>query len=576
MMSPTDPALVDAMASWVQEASSTLLAARADVPHKLLRWREAVRRFGHGHLRHAQSRPVLYPFSGADLLSALSLFSDAPSHTLVAPFPTGDARCFLSAACREQATSAAVSFFQNFADRGGGWTDDTASNGTVGVLPVLLVALHYSGRRVVTIEWYRLTTSIHGIALTCKHHGGSAPGSSGEGGPSSVESPTTRISYVRHTLGVPSPTPDSLAWLRAHALSQALSEGRRFTLLLKASPRAHELINSRPMAAALLAWSDFVVSDETGLLPSAYGHHAHAAGRPLESHDSMGRMFTYVSSYEQAAAYAKSGARGASGGDDAAPSAPTPGWRFRTYGNYSVHRSASYAQHGISYDDEARQHRSELERAFDGRGSRLPFTFGCGSAASPGLLLTAWRVELEPFETAVWVDVGTASRSDLFSALTANPDVRFIGLEPVPLFARSSNDWISQHNEHSRATVLQAACAPGPRREMTFFVHQEKECSGLLPTRASHQRVGVNGSCIGQPPEPVNVTSVSLERVIRAFAHASQRIELLKVDARARQLASFDPATPPLASISPLASPRTLRDSFLRHSCHRLPRDALS
>ena len=182
MMSPTDPALVDAMASWVQEASSTLLAARADVPHKLLRWREAVRRFGHGHLRHAQSRPVLYPFSGADLLSALSLFSDAPSHTLVAPFPTGDARCFLSAACREQATSAAVSFFQNFADRGGGWTDDTASNGTVGVLPVLLVALHYSGRRVVTIEWYRLTTSIHGIALTCKHHGGSAPGSSGEGG----------------------------------------------------------------------------------------------------------------------------------------------------------------------------------------------------------------------------------------------------------------------------------------------------------------------------------------------------------------------------------------------------------
>ena len=138
--------------------------------------------------------------------------------------------------------------------------------------------------------------------------------------------------------------------------------------------------------------------------------------------------------------------------------------------------------------------------------------------------------------STVWVDVGTASRSDLFTAFSMHADVKFIGIEPVRDFARASGDWILRHAEEARATMIEAACAPGRSQNVTFLIHAERECSTLLPSQSSHQRVGKNGACVGMAARPTKVYTVSLESVLMQHTAPELRIELLKVDVQGSEL----------------------------------------
>ena len=66
--------------------------------------------------RRVQSLPVLYMFSGADLLTASAFFPHAPSYHLVADFPTGSPACFLDAACAARANESAAAFFKHWSN----------------------------------------------------------------------------------------------------------------------------------------------------------------------------------------------------------------------------------------------------------------------------------------------------------------------------------------------------------------------------------------------------------------------------------------------------------------------------
>jgi hypothetical protein len=109
--------------------------------------------------------PVLYPFSGIDLITAHALFPRAPSFTLAADLPAGRPWCLGSPRCAAAALSSVIDFFLHVTRYRFAWTSTThmlsiVSRGfLVGVEPILLVCLRLLGHRPERVTRVVETTS---------------------------------------------------------------------------------------------------------------------------------------------------------------------------------------------------------------------------------------------------------------------------------------------------------------------------------------------------------------------------------------------------------------------------------
>jgi hypothetical protein len=208
------------------------------------------------------SLPVLYPFSGADVLTAHALFPDAPEYILVSQLPVGNLTCIASASCRKAATTSADFYFQHIRRYNLAWTSTNEMQKIfgpeVGVLPTLVVCARLMGHAVLTIRALS-SRGIQGVV---------------------IETSGPRITYVslylksdnddNHWGWRPIPKVDEqAAAAQLHALRTAVGGPRRlFTLLEKASPH---FINRAPfMTSWVLSSCAAALHDETGITPSAY------------------------------------------------------------------------------------------------------------------------------------------------------------------------------------------------------------------------------------------------------------------------------------------------------------------
>ena len=237
--------------------------------------------------------PVFYPFSGADLLSAMAMLPAAPSYTLTSGLPVGTPDCFLSAACRAVATRHGRLYFQSLLTHSTGWTEtqrmqawmdtvqraeskvgEPSSSGghdastptaapmvATGVLPVLLLSLHLAGHSVVHAE----RTTAHAVSLVC------------EGG--------TRVTYVPRALG-PSLWPYFAAGDGKEDGRPSRTNGalRGMPALARPSPSTASLTLASPCAAALQARQSSTKSwhDNLKLVECLEQHEPGSLGDSLE------------------------------------------------------------------------------------------------------------------------------------------------------------------------------------------------------------------------------------------------------------------------------------------------------
>ena len=237
--------------------------------------------------------PVFYPFSGADLLSAMAMLPAAPSYTLTSGLPVGTPDCFLSAACRAVATRHGRLYFQSLLTHSTGWTEtqrmqawmdtvqraeskvgEPSSSGShdastptaapmvaTGVLPVLLLSLHLAGHSVVHAE----RTTAHAVSLVC------------EGG--------TRVTYVPRALG-PSLWPYFAAGDGKEDGRPSRTNGalRGMPALARPSPSTASLTLASPCAAALQARQSSTKSwhDNLKLVECLEQHEPGSLGDSLE------------------------------------------------------------------------------------------------------------------------------------------------------------------------------------------------------------------------------------------------------------------------------------------------------
>ena len=140
------------------------------------------------------SLPVLYLFSGMDLLTAHGCFPHAPQYALLADFGTGDPECFASPSCLLRANESAFTFFQHWANLGFSRQSTNVMRRTfaskVGVLPALLLCLRLIGETAssVRIGEVRLPpnstnaeVAIGRKGRTNNGHGGGGHGNAGHG-----------------------------------------------------------------------------------------------------------------------------------------------------------------------------------------------------------------------------------------------------------------------------------------------------------------------------------------------------------------------------------------------------------
>ena len=133
------------MNAWAAQAANELERGTASV--EALRERvAALSEFSSGAFpAMTRGLPVLYMFSGTDLITAQALFPEAPDYHLVADFPVGHPSCFVDAACTSQANESATAFFRHWANLRYARQSTNLMRRAferVGQLPALLVSLH--------------------------------------------------------------------------------------------------------------------------------------------------------------------------------------------------------------------------------------------------------------------------------------------------------------------------------------------------------------------------------------------------------------------------------------------------
>ena len=306
------------------------------------------------------SLPVLYPFSGADLLTAHAMFPNAPSYTLIADFPTGDPSCFLDAACAAKANASATAFFSHWSNLRFARQSTNLMRrafATSGQLPALLLSLRLIGLPVVYVTMHTYERQADG--------GGGGAAAASRPSSNKIQIPsitlyTTKGKVTFHSLLLRSDPsehiklnkqdwPNLARWGRGNAfidsqlalVSEAIGAdltGQRqlYVTMFKAAP--HWILRNAWMASWVLKVSAATLHDETGLRPRYYNNSLGAT------------MHGWVS--------VASGA-------------------FREFENREVKW----------YPGE----KAELQRLFS--GPELPFQFGYAQSGGHGVLLAAWRRE---------------------------------------------------------------------------------------------------------------------------------------------------------------------------------------
>lgn len=148
-------ALVDGMNAWAARAVADLEASSPSLTRRLRERLEEVGRFSRASLplvTHAL--PVLYLFSGSDLLTAAALFPTAPDYTLVADLPHGEPACFLEPACMARANASSHAFFAHW--EGLRFARQSSNSmrrafARTGVLPALLLSLRLVGEPILHV-----------------------------------------------------------------------------------------------------------------------------------------------------------------------------------------------------------------------------------------------------------------------------------------------------------------------------------------------------------------------------------------------------------------------------------------
>ena len=367
--------LASALDNWASEAWNKVLAPK--FARRLWQRMSSYEAFANRTLPHRGALPVLYPFSGFDLLSAHAFFPNAPHFVLSSSLPFGDLRCFLLLECRKEMMRRTFSMFAMWERHSFSWTEEAimiqllhdqplADGIAAGLAPLLLVSLAAMGHSVCAVE----------------HSGGAkiAP---------HVTLRTTAgpgLTYVHLPLGL-RPMSEELAMLDGVLRSSTSGnrsrrggEGdppRLYASLLKAATLAWPYIREPYFARWLLRRSEILVHDETGLMPSAY-------------EDKDGSRAESPSSADHPREHAGN-----------APNAWR--WRMLRYGNFTalteLYSRLAMPEHWERFRktkllNASNAWRSELERAFDG-SRELPFPFGYVPHGqghhTHGVLLVAWR-----------------------------------------------------------------------------------------------------------------------------------------------------------------------------------------
>ena len=107
----------------------------------------------------ACEHPILYLFSGVDLLTAAAFFPRAPAYVLVAALPAGEPGCLISHdGCSQTSRAAAVEHLRHWHEHDFAWTSTLHMQGLfrapIGVLPALVLyarLLGHTVRRVRTV-----------------------------------------------------------------------------------------------------------------------------------------------------------------------------------------------------------------------------------------------------------------------------------------------------------------------------------------------------------------------------------------------------------------------------------------
>ena len=208
--------------------------------------------------------PVLYPFSGFDVLSAFAFFPNAPRFVMLAGLSHGDPICFLIAACRTNLANVVTRMLQHWAYRGYAWTETNVMERTLhqftccenqtfagspplrpGIIGLLVTSVVLMGHELVELG---LQQDGH-LRLVTDH---------------------TSIDYFSRAIAIDEAVQRAqLEHLRVHTL-----QGQRVATLMKAAGAGGGYIwlPTRPAFARwVLEISDVVVQDETGLSPAAFG-----------------------------------------------------------------------------------------------------------------------------------------------------------------------------------------------------------------------------------------------------------------------------------------------------------------
>ena len=135
------------------------------------------------------SLPLVYMLSGADLLTAWSLFPDAPSYHLFSEFPPGIVECFTNQRCRDHASDLVAAYFLQWCLHDYAWTasDDQrrwfhvavpvdgfedqypSDHRWIGTLPVLVFMLHMMGHNITGFSPADSRGFIRGVVISTTH-----------------------------------------------------------------------------------------------------------------------------------------------------------------------------------------------------------------------------------------------------------------------------------------------------------------------------------------------------------------------------------------------------------------------
>ena len=151
-MRDATPVELAALNAWAAQAAAELEAdTKVEALHERI---SALSDFSaHVFPRVVHALPVLYMFSGSDLLTAMALFPMAPEYHLVADFAPGHPACFIDPACIAQANETTTAFFRHWASlkfaRQSTNLMRRAFATSTGQLPALLVSLRLIGLPVL-------------------------------------------------------------------------------------------------------------------------------------------------------------------------------------------------------------------------------------------------------------------------------------------------------------------------------------------------------------------------------------------------------------------------------------------